>query len=58
MIGKGGGDVPCRDGVSSFYDDVYAVGKVGRVHDEAVFEGEDLVWRAHDGVAGASVSDW
>lgn len=45
-----GEDVPCRDGVSSLYDDVRAVGKVRRMDDEAVFEGEGLVWRALDGV--------
>lgn len=28
-----------------------AVGEIGRVDDEAVFEGEGLVWRAHNGVA-------
>ena len=58
-MGVGGsGDVPCRDGVSSFDDDVHAVGEVGGVHDEAVFEGEGLVWRTHDCVTSASFSDW
>lgn len=42
--------VPCRDRVSSFYDDVSAVGEVGRVDDEAVFEGKGFVRRTHDGV--------
>jgi hypothetical protein len=37
---------------------VHGVGEVGRVNDEAVLEGKDLVWRAHDGVTGASVNDW
>lgn len=46
------GDVPCRDGVSTFHDDVDAMGEVGRVYDEAVLECEGLVWRAHNGVAG------
>lgn len=41
---------PCRDGVSSFDDDVHAVGKVGRMDDEAIFECKGLVRRAHDGV--------
>lgn len=46
------GSVPYSDGVSSFYDDVRAVWEVGRVDDEAVFEGEGLVRRTHDGVTG------
>jgi len=29
-----------------------AVGEVGGVDDEAVSEGEGLVWRTHDGVTG------
>lgn len=31
---------------------MHAVGKVGRVDDEAVFEGEELVGRTHDGITG------
>lgn len=45
-------DVQCCDGVSSFDDDVHAVGKVTRVDDERVFEGERLVRGARDSVTG------